>query len=81
MITLKINGQVFTITNGNCISGKEGIEKKFLKACIGMIRFEYQDPSDGFWEPYLYIKLANVKAVELVSCDFVFPPHNDNVVY
>ena len=78
MIVLKINQEKYIIDNNLSIS--EGKYKKFLKSCIDTIWFDYK-VSDGFFEPYLYTKLSEVKMIELISCDFVPPKHNENIFY
>ena len=77
MIVVKVNKEKYFI--GSDLSISEGIYKKFLKSCIDTIWSDYK-VQNGFFEPYLYIRLGKYKMIELVACDFV-PPRNSDKLY
>ena len=77
MIVVKVNGEKYTIKKDFSVS--DGSAREFIEHCIEMVRSDYSVWM-GFFEPYLYIKLAAFKAIELVSIDFE-APEDENAVY
>lgn len=77
MIQIKVNGEKYIISEN--LSVTDGKHKEIITYVIEIIRSNY-NVSDGFFEPYLYIKLSNVKWIELIS--FKWSPHDKrNVNY
>ena len=79
MIVLKVDGEEYTIRKDKTVS--EGKYKHYIETAIEMILFDYRGPSDGFWPPYLYLRLSEFKMIELVSLDFTFPPDDPYIIY
>ena len=82
MIKLKVRGEIYTISKDYSVS--DGIAKEYIEMWIEMIRFEYYSTggtANGFFPLYLYIKLANVKSITLLSIDYKPPAHDEGFVY
>ena len=77
MITVKVNGHKYIINKDFSVSN--GVAKEFIEHCIEMVRNDYRLWM-GFFEPYLYAKLAIFKSIEVVSIDYDFPKEK-NIVY
>ena len=77
MIKLKVNGEIYTINKNLSVS--KGKYQEIICDIIEIIRSKY-NVSDGFFEPYLYIKLSNFKWIKLLSFEWN-APNNKNVNY
>jgi hypothetical protein len=77
MITVKVNGEKYTISKDFSVS--DGVAKEFIEHCIEILQNDYKLWM-GFFEPYLYTKLAAFKSIEVVSMDYDFPKEK-NIVY
>ena len=78
MIKVKVDGEMYSITRYLKVS--EGKHKEFREKYIESVRLMHH-PHYGFFEPFLYACLADVKHVELVSCSFVPPSDDKDMVY
>lgn len=78
MITIQVGDETYTIKNCSVVS--DGKLKRFVEDCIWVAMTEFNDPADGFAEPWLYMRLARFKSIKPVSCDFT-PPKDDDIIY
>lgn len=77
MIELKANGEYYKINKDLSVS--EGKYRDIIVDLIEIIKLNY-NVSDGFFEPYLYIKLSCFKWIELISFNWS-NPKKINTIY
>ena len=77
MIVVKVGGEIYTVSQDLSVS--EGKYKKFLEACIKIVKFNYRNWKGSFAK-YLYGNLGEFKSIELVSLDYT-PPNNPDIRY
>lgn len=76
MIIVNVNGEEHRIENGNVVS--DGKYKHVVEHCVEMLCSDYK-ASDGFLEPYLFLKLSEFKSIKVVSTDFKFQKNRKEV--
>lgn len=79
MITIKVGEEVYTIKD--CRTVSDGKLKQFVEDCIWVAMMEFNDPADGFAEPWLYMRLSRFKSIKPISCDFKPPKQEKDTVY